>query len=121
MIFCINDAVYTGFWAIAGSVLGFFAFRRNPDMDTNAVIKNCLLSIGIGLLVAYPITEYLFEIKQLSKKLSVMLGTVGAFGLPDLILKYYPKLTQALATKVIDKITDKVVDVVDDKHHRNEE
>ena len=121
MVFYIDDAVYTGFWAVAGFVLGFFAFRRNPDMDTNAIVKNCLLSIGIGLLVTYPITEYLFEIKQLSKKLSIMIGTVGAFGLPDLILKYYPKLTQALAIKVIDKITDKAVDVIDDKRHRDEE
>ena len=109
MVFCINDAVYTGFWAVAGSVLGFFAFRRNPGMDTNAVVKNCLLSVGIGLLVAYPITEYLFEIKHLSNKLSIMLGTVGAFGLPDIILKYYPILTRAIATKVIDKIADKAV------------
>ena len=121
MVFCINDAVYTGFWAVAGSVLGFFAFRRNPDMDTNTIVKNCLLSIGIGLLVTYPITEYLFEINHFSKKLSIMLGTVGAFGLPDIILKYYPILTRAIATKVIDKIADKAVNVVDEKHHRDEE
>ena len=121
MVFYINDVVYTGFWAIVGSVLGFFAFRRNPDMDTNAVVRNCFLSVGIGLLVAYPITEYLFEIKHLSKKLSIMLGTVGAFGLPDIILKYYPILTRAIATKVIDKIADKAVNVVNDKHHRDEE
>ena len=37
--------------------------------------KKFKLSIGIGLLVAYPITEYLFEIEHLSKKLSIMLGT----------------------------------------------
>ena len=121
MVFCINDAVYTGFLAVAGSVLGFFAFRRNPDMDTNAIVKNCLLSIGIGLLVTYPITEYLFEINHFSKKLSIMLGAVGAFGLPDIILKYYPILTRAIATKVIDKIADKAVNVVDEKHHRDEE
>ena len=121
MVFCINDLVYTGFWAVAGSVLGFFAFRRSPNMDTNAIVKYCLLSIGIGLLVAYPITEYLFEIKHLSKKLSMMLGTVGAFGLPDIVLKYYPTLTQAVATKVVDKITDKAVNMVHDKHHRDEE
>ena len=121
MVFYINDVVYTGFWAVAGSVLGFFAFRRNPDMDTNTIVKNCLLSIGIGLLVAYPITEYLLEIKHLSNRLSIMLGTVGAFGLPDIILKYYPILTHAVATKVIDKIARKAVNVVDEKHHRDEE
>ena len=121
MVFCINDVVYTGFWAVAGSVLGFFAFRRNPDMDTNTIVKNCLLSIGIGLLVAYPITEYLFEIEHLSKRLSIMLGTVGAFGLPDIILKYYPTLTHAVATKVIDKIACKAVNVVDEKHRKDEE
>ena len=121
MVFCINDVVYTGFWAVAGSVLGFFAFRRSPDMDTNTIVKNCLLSVGIGLLVAYPITEYLFEIKHLSNKLSIMLGTVGAFGLPDIILKYYLTLTHTIATKVIDKIADKAVNVVNDKHHRDEE
>ena len=121
MVFYINDVVYTGFWAIVGSVLGFFAFRRSPNMDTNAIAKNCLLSVGIGLLVAYPITEYLFEIKHLSKKLSIMLGTIGAFGLPDIILKYYPVLTQAVVTKVVDKIADKTINMVDEKHHRDEE
>ena len=121
MVFCISDAVYTGFWAVAGSVLGFFSFRRTPDMDTSSIIRNCLLSIGIGLLVAYPITEYLFEIEHLSKRLSIMLGTVGAFGLPDIILKYYPTLTQAIATKVVDKIADKTINMVDEKHHRDEE
>ena len=117
----ISDVVYTGFWAIAGSVLGFFSFRRTPNMDTSAIIRNCLLSIGIGLLVAYPITEYLFEIKHLSKRLSIMLGTIGAFGLPDIILKYYPVLTQAVAAKVVDKIADKTINMVDEKHHRDEE
>ena len=121
MVFYINDVVYTGFWAIVGSVLGFFAFRRNPGMNTNAVVRNCFLSVGIGLLVTYPITEYLFEINHFSKKLSIMLGAVGAFGLPDIILKYYPILTRAIATKVIDKIADKAVNVVNDKHHRDEE
>lgn len=121
MVFYISDVVYTGFWAVAGSILGFFAFRRTPDMDTSAIIRNCFLSIGIGLLMAYPITEYLFEIKHLSKRLSIMLGTVGAFGLPDIILKYYPVLTQAVATKVIDKIANKAINVVDEKHHRDEE
>ena len=121
MVFHIDDVAYTGFWAVAGSVLGFFAFRRSPDMDTNAIAKNCLLSIGIGLLVAYPITEYLFEIEHLSKRLSIMLGTIGAFGLPDIILKYYPVLTQAVAAKVVDKIADKTINKVDEKHHRDEE
>ena len=121
MTFYVNDVVYTGFWAVAGSVLGFFAFRRNPGMDTNTIVKNCLLSIGIGLLVAYPITEYLFEIKHLSKRLSIMLGTIGAFGLPDIILKYYPILARAVATKVIDKVACKAVNVVDEKHHKDEE
>ena len=121
MAFYINDVVYTGFWAVAGSVLGFFAFRRSPDMVTNTIIKNCLLSVGIGLLVAYPITEYLFEVKHLSKRLGMMLGTVGAFGLPDIILKYYPTLTRAVATRVIDKVACKAVNVVDEKRHKDEE
>ena len=117
----ISDVVYTGFWAIAGSVLGFFSFRRTPDMGTGAIIRNCFLSIGIGLLVAYPITEYLFEVRHLSKRLSIMLGTVGAFGLPDIILKYYPILIQTVAAKVIDKIANKAVNMIDEKHHRDEE
>ena len=50
-----------------------------------------------------------------------MLGAVGAFGLPDIVLKYYPILTRAIATKIIDKVADKAVNVVDEKHHRDEE
>jgi hypothetical protein len=35
-----------------------------------------------------------------------MLGGLGAFGLPDFILKYWPKITNAAVTKVVDRVID---------------
>ena len=42
-----------------------------------------------------------------------MLGGLGAFGLPDFILKYWPKVTNAAITKVLDRVID------DNTHCRN--
>lgn len=121
MQFCMYDAMYTGLWATAGSTLGFFSFRRNAMMSNRVVILQCILSIGVGLLVAYPITEYLHEVNNLSKRLSMMFGGIGAFGLPDFILTNYTKLTTALADKVIDEATDEATSKLRRRMRSNEE
>lgn len=96
------DVLFLGAWAFIGSLLGFFAFTNSHEKTPMDRFKRCCLSIGIGMFLAFPITTYLLDTNEFSKTLSVMLGGLGAFGLPDFILKYWPKLTAGLADKVID-------------------
>lgn len=96
------DILFLGAWAFIGSLLGFFAFTNSHEKTPMERFKRCCLSIGIGMFLAFPITTYLLDTNEFSKTLSVMLGGLGAFGLPDFILKYWPKLTAGLADKVID-------------------
>jgi hypothetical protein len=96
------DILFLGAWAFIGSLLGFFAFTNSHEKTPMERFKRCCLSIGIGMFLAFPITTYLLDTHEFSKTLSVMLGGLGAFGLPDFILKYWPKLTAGLADKVID-------------------
>lgn len=106
MILCLADAIFIGVWAFIGSVLGFFAFSNTPNKSPSYRFSRCLLSISIGLFIAFPLCEYLQELGKFSKNLNIMLGGLGAFGLPDFILKYWPKITNAAVTKVVDRVID---------------
>lgn len=106
MILCLPDALFIGIWALIGSVLGFFAFSNMPNKSPLYRFGRCCLSVGIGLFIAFPLYEYLQELGKFSKHLNIMLGGLGAFGLPDFILKYWPKVTNAAITKVLDRIID---------------
>lgn len=109
------DILFLGAWAFIGSVLGFFAFTNTHEKTPMDRFKRCCLSIGIGMFLAFPITTYLLDTHQFSKTLSIMIGGLGAFGLPDFIIKYWPKLTAGLAEKVVDKALE---DSPSHKHKR---
>lgn len=100
------DVLFLGAWSFVGSVLGFFAFTNTHEKTPIERLKRCCLSIGIGMFLAFPITTYLLDTHQFSKTLSIMLGGLGAFGLPDFIIKYWPKLIAGLAEKVVDNASD---------------
>ena len=106
MTFGYIDALFIGIWALIGSILGFFAFSNSPHKTPLERFKRCCLSIGIGLFIAFPLCTYLEELDKFSKHLNIMLGGLGAFGLPDFILKYWPKITNAAVTKVVDRVID---------------
>ena len=106
MILCLADAIFIGVWAFIGSVLGFFAFSNTPNKSPSYRFSRCLLSISIGLFIAFPLCEYLQELGKFSKNLNIMLGGLGAFGVPDFSLKYWPKITNAAVTKVVDNVID---------------
>ena len=106
MILCLADAIFIGVWAFIGSVLGFFAFSNTPNKSPSYRFSRCLLSISIGLFIAFPLCEYLQELGKFSKNLNIMLGGLGAFGLPDFILKYWPKIINTAVTKVVDRVID---------------
>lgn len=110
MTMCLLDYIYIGCWATIGSVLGFFAFRRDETMNTKAVIKNCCLSVGIGLLIAYALTAYLREIESFSNTLSMRIAAIGAFGIPDLVLKNWSKVTGKLMDRLTDRLSEKIIE-----------
>ena len=49
---------------------------------------------------------YLEETRGLSRTLSMMLSGLGAFGLPDFIMKWWPKAVQTIGDKFLSKTAD---------------
>ena len=119
MILCLADAIFIGVWAFIGSVLGFFAFSNTPNKSPSYRLGRCCLSVGIGLFIAFPLCEYLQELGKFSKHLNIMLGGIGAFGLPDIILTYWPRIAENIITKVFDKSSSD--DTVCHRRHNDEE
>ena len=119
MILELTDIIFLGVWSLIGSILGFFAFINDHDKPPKERFKRCLLSIGIGLFLALPIASYLEETKSFSHHLNIMFGGLGAFGLPDFILKYWPILSNGLVNIIINK-TENIMNSDDknDIHHR---
>ena len=98
MVFHLNDTVFLGAWAIVGSTLGYLAFRSSPENSPSERLKQCLLSVGLGLFLAFPLYEYLnySDVFLFPKNLNMMLSGIGAFGLPDIILRHWPKVVNKL-------------------------
>ena len=102
----LAEIIFLALWSLLGSILGFFAFINDPSKTPKERFKRCLLSIGIGLFIAFPLTSYLKETNTFSHSLDIMLGGLGAFGLPDFILKYWPKLSNSLVNIIVNKTED---------------
>lgn len=96
------ELIYLGVWAFIGSVLGFFAFSYTPERTPLSNFFRGLLSVGVGMFIAFPLWAYLEETRGMSRTLSMMLSGLGAFGLPDFIMKWWPRFVQALGSKVIE-------------------
>lgn len=117
MVFHLNDTVFLGAWAVVGSTLGYLAFRSSPKNSPSERLKQCLLSVGLGLFLAFPLYEYLnySGVFPFSKNLNMMLSGVGAFGLPDIILRHWPD--------IVNRVIDKVFggrERDNDNHHHND-
>ena len=97
------ELIYLGVWATIGSVLGFLAFGYTPHKSPRDNFCRGVLSICVGLFLALPICMYLEEAKHMSKHLNILISGLGAFGLPDFVMKWYPRLIQAIAARVVDK------------------
>jgi len=97
------ELIYLGIWAFIGSVLGFFAFSYTPERTPLGNFLRGLLSVGVGMFIAFPLWAYLEETRGMSRTLSMMLSGLGAFGLPDFIMKWWPRFMQTMGDKFIDK------------------
>ena len=103
----LPDLIFVGVWGFIGSVLGFFAFTNSPDRTPLNRFGRCCLSVGIGLFVSFPLYIYLVENAVFSKMLSILVSGLGAFCLPDFLVKYWPKLLYSFANRFIDKTVDR--------------
>lgn len=97
------ELIYLGVWAFIGSVLGFFAFSYTPERTPFGNFMRGVLSVGIGMFIAFPLWAYLEETHGMSRTLSMMLSGLGAFGLPDFIVKWWPRFVQTIGEKILDK------------------
>lgn len=98
-----EDLIFLGIWVLLGSVLGFFSFSVPIHKSFSAKLKRCLLSIGVGLIISFPLCYYLMEFGIVSKQLSILISGLSAFGLPDFIIKYWPKILKEGIDKVINE------------------
>lgn len=114
MVLCINDSIYTGCWALGGSLLGFFSFRFLSIKGVSNTVRQCILSLGIGVMIAFTTTEYLITVQDMPKKVSMMIGALAAFGLPDILLRYYPQIIKYFVFRVTKITADSVGSKVND-------
>lgn len=110
-VFCLEEVIYISIWAFLGAILGFFSFSYVPKKKPIDNFKRCLKSIGVGLFIAFPLCLYLEESNTFSKTLNITIGGLGAFGLPDILLNWWPRLSEALASRVVSTVEDKSVDL----------
>ena len=99
------EMIYLGVWAFIGSTLGFFAFSYTPERSPFINLMRGILSVAVGMFIAFPLWAYLEETHGMSRTLSMMLSGLGAFGLPDFIMKWWPRFVQALGDKFISKVS----------------
>lgn len=97
-----SDLIFLGVWSLAGSILGYLSFSIPIDKPLRIKIIRMLLSIGVGIFIAFPLSWYLVEHSIFSKQLSLMIGGLGAFGLSDFIIKYWPALLEKITHKLIE-------------------
>lgn len=110
-IFCIEEILYITIWAFLGSVLGFFSFSYVPRKAPIDNLRRCLKSICVGIFIAFPLCLYLEESSTFSKTLSITIGGLGAFGLPDILLNWWPKIAEAIASRAVTTISNNSVEL----------
>lgn len=71
------------------------------------MIGNCILTTMIGVFLAYIFANYLEENKIFSKQMNMLIGGLGSFGFPDLIITYFPSLKKLLADYILKKLNIK--------------
>lgn len=97
----VEEVLFLGGWALVGSSLGYFAFADTSKKSPQERLGRYILSVGIGVFLAFPVYIYLTENKVFSTRLSMTIAGLGSFGLPDFVLKYYPIISRTIARKLL--------------------
>ena len=105
--FTPHEIVYILAFYALGAVLGFFSFRYDCHKTKAENAFNCCLTTCIGMFLAYIFASYLEEHKVFSTSMNMLFGGLGSFGLPDLVIKNWPKITDKIADLAMHKVAGK--------------
>lgn len=115
MGFTHHEIVYILAFYALGAALGFFSFRYDRTKPKLESAFNCILTIFIGMFLAYIFASYLEEHKVFSTSMNMLVGGLGSFGLPDLVIKNWPKITDKIADLAMHKVAGKELKEIEKK------
>ena len=114
MPFSPLEFIYLTAWAAIGSILGFLSFGYTPDRTFQQNWCKGILPLFVGVFIAIPLCVYLEEKQCFSKALNILLSGLGAFGLPDFLLGWWPKLLRAIASVLVDRAAKNSIRYIED-------
>lgn len=97
----IAEYTYLIIWSLIGSVLGYFAFSDISNTPPRERIKTFIIGITLGIFLSCSIFTFCIEHLQLSSKLSIVAGGIGALGLPDFLMSNYSRLIKSFAFRFV--------------------
>ena len=101
--FTHQEVLYILAFYTIGAILGFFSFRFSYNKTISQNLLNGLVTVCLGVFLAYIIANYLEEEHIFSKAMNMLVGGLGSFGLPDIVIKYYPRLSHKAVQTVMNK------------------
>ena len=112
-MFTFEELIYLiPFYAI-GACLGYFSFRYQYGKTKWETIGSCALTTGVGIFLALIFVGYLEEKQTFTRHTNMLIGGLGSFGFPDLVLRYWKKFTYIglhLAMKYLNRYLRKEAD-----------
>ena len=99
-----EEYLYLGIWSFVGSIIGFFAFVFTPQRNPIENLYRGFVSIFTGVFLAPVIYTCLVEFYDFSKHTNIILSGFGSFGLPDFIIKWWPKFMNVLAGVILRRL-----------------
>lgn len=121
--FTQSEIIYILAFYALGAALGFFSFRFDREKSKLENLFNCCFTTCLGMFFAYILACYLEEHHIFSKNMNMVLGGLGSFGLPDIVIKYYPRFTDKIANIAMAKVSSKcgVEDTENKRDKKNEQ
>ena len=98
-----DEIVFILFFYLLGGILGYFAFKCKYDQKILTILFDCTITALIGMFLAYILANYLEENKVFSKPMNILIGGLGSFGLPDIVITYFPTLKKLVGREVLKK------------------
>lgn len=123
--FTLNEIIYLICFYSIGAILGFFSFRYKRNTSKYETLLNCIVTTGLGVFIAYILASFLEEKHYFSKSMNMLVGGLASFGLPDIIIKYFPLFEKLLVRVILSKFGTKIastahIDLTKPKDKKNE-
>lgn len=100
--FTNEEVVFILLFYTLGGILGYFAFRHK-SCAVLPTIGNCLLTTGIGVFLAYIFANYLQEHSIFSRSMNMLIGGLGSFGFPDIVINAFPSVKEIIINLIVAK------------------